>query len=41
MKTIKDSFSELEKAWNELLLVIGEALYIDKLLNWLNKKLKK
>lgn len=37
----KKAFDELEKAWNELIKEVGQALKIDKFLDWLTRKLER
>jgi len=38
-KTLRESVEELQEAWGELLMAIGESLHIFRFINWASKKL--
>ena len=40
-KTLSESLRELNEAYNQLIIEIAKALWIDKLCDWMNEKLRR
>lgn len=36
---MRDQITEPREAWNAFIIAFGEALYLDRVLNWLSRRL--